>query len=36
MDTSLLKGANHARDAHGVEKLDDAMIQPVKSKIRNA
>ncbi len=29
----MRKGAQHARDAHGVEELDDATIQAVKSKI---
>jgi predicted small metal-binding protein len=32
----LRKGAQHAREAHGVEKMDDATIQAVKSKIREA
>ncbi|HYO46172.1 MAG TPA: DUF1059 domain-containing protein [Gemmatimonadota bacterium] len=30
----MRKGAQHARDAHGVEELDDATIHAVKSKIR--
>jgi predicted small metal-binding protein len=32
----MRKGAKHAREAHGVEKMDDATIQAVKSKIREA
>ena len=31
----LRKGAQHARDAHGVEHLDDDTIRTVKSKIRD-
>ncbi|HET9332505.1 MAG TPA: DUF1059 domain-containing protein [Gemmatimonadota bacterium] len=32
----LRKGAQHARDAHGVDKLDDDTVRMVKSKIREA
>lgn len=32
----LKKGAQHARDAHGVDKLDDDTVRMVKSKIREA
>jgi predicted small metal-binding protein len=31
----LRKGAQHARDAHGIEHLDDETIRTVKSKIRD-
>jgi predicted small metal-binding protein len=30
----LKKGAQHAREAHGVESLDDETIRAVKAKIR--
>ena len=32
----LEKGAQHARDAHGIDELDDDTIRTVKSKIREA
>jgi predicted small metal-binding protein len=32
----MRKGAQHARDAHGMEKLDADTISAVKSKIREA
>jgi predicted small metal-binding protein len=32
----LQKGAQHAREAHGIDSLDDDTIQMVKSKIREA
>lgn len=31
----LEKGARHARDAHGVENLDDDTVRMVRSKIRD-
>ncbi|HET6617427.1 MAG TPA: DUF1059 domain-containing protein [Gemmatimonadota bacterium] len=30
----MKKGAQHARDAHGVDKLDDDTVRAVKAKIR--
>jgi predicted small metal-binding protein len=30
----LKKGAQHAREAHGIEHLDDEMVSAVRSKIR--
>lgn len=35
-DEVLKKGAQHARDAHGLDKLDDDTVRMVKSKIREA
>jgi predicted small metal-binding protein len=32
----MRKGAQHARDAHGMENLDADTISAVKSKIREA
>ena len=32
----MRKGAQHARDVHGMESLDDDTIRRVKSKIREA
>jgi predicted small metal-binding protein len=32
----LKKGAMHAREAHGLENLDDETVRTVKSKIRDA
>ena len=32
----MKKGAQHARDAHGVDKLDDDTVRAVKAKIREA
>lgn len=32
----LQKGARHARDAHGVEEMDDETVRAVRSKIREA
>jgi predicted small metal-binding protein len=32
----LRKGAQHARDAHGMEELDEDTIRMVKSKIRES
>jgi predicted small metal-binding protein len=32
----LKKGAQHARDAHGIEELDDETVSAVRSKIREA
>jgi predicted small metal-binding protein len=32
----MRKGAQHAREAHGIDSLDDDTIQMVKSKIREA
>jgi predicted small metal-binding protein len=32
----LRKGAQHAREAHGIDELDDETIRKVKSKIREA
>jgi predicted small metal-binding protein len=31
----LRKGAQHARDAHGIENLDDETVRTVKAKIRD-
>ena len=35
-DEVLKKGAQHARDAHGIDKLDDDTVRAVKAKIREA
>lgn len=32
----LQKGAQHAREAHGVEEMDDETVRAVRSKIREA
>lgn len=32
----LQKGAQHARDAHGIEEMDDETVRAVRSKIRDA
>lgn len=32
----LQKGAMHARDAHGIEEMDDETVRAVRSKIREA
>lgn len=32
----LKKGAQHAREAHGVEEMDDETVRAVRSKIRDA
>lgn len=32
----LQKGAQHARDAHGVEEMDDETVRAVRSKIRES
>lgn len=35
-DEVLKKGAQHARDAHGIDSLDDETVRTVRSKIRDA
>ena len=32
----LRKGAQHARDAHGIEEMDDETVSAVRAKIRDA
>jgi predicted small metal-binding protein len=32
----LKKGAQHAREAHGIDKMDDETVRAVKAKIREA
>jgi len=32
----LQKGAQHARDAHGINSLDDETVAAVRAKIRDA
>lgn len=34
-DEVLKKGAQHARDAHGIDELDDDTVSAVRSKIRD-
>jgi len=34
-DELLRKAAEHARTAHGVERIDDAMLQKVRAAIRS-
>ena len=33
-DEVLRQGAEHARKVHGIEKLDDATVRTIRSKIR--
>jgi predicted small metal-binding protein len=35
-DEVLQKGAQHAREAHGIDQLDDDTVSVVRSKIRDA
>ena len=35
-DEVLKTGAQHAREAHGIDKLDDETVRAVKAKIREA
>ena len=35
-DEVLKKGAQHAREAHGIDDLDAETVRTVKSKIRDA
>jgi predicted small metal-binding protein len=35
-DEVLKKGAQHAREAHGIDKMDDDTVRAVKAKIREA
>ena len=35
-DEVLQKGAQHAREAHGIDELDDDTVSVVRSKIREA
>ena len=34
-DEVLQKGAQHAREAHGIDELDDDTVSVVRSKIRD-
>lgn len=34
-DEVLQKGARHAREAHGIDELDDDTVSVVRSKIRD-
>lgn len=34
-DEVLQKGARHAREAHGIDELDDDTVSAVRSKIRD-
>ncbi len=34
-DEVLKKGARHAREAHGIDELDDDTVSAVRSKIRD-
>lgn len=35
-DEVLKKGAQHAREAHGIDKMDDDTVRAVKEKIRES